>query len=168
LSELSPLHGSGISNFQEAGSAAKTPRMLDVLHFVCAILALVFFAAGALLWLRERRLKVWSRLRTSINKYSDSPCSRPCDILPYSTAEFLDPMLLPPNRLQAPPSRFVSMLARSITIGAFFFFVQCSALVALSLLDGTAALSSYADALTIAADAGNDILILIGVNPCDT
>jgi hypothetical protein len=60
------------------------------------------------------------------------------------------------------------MLARSITIGAFFFFVQCSALVALSLLDGTTALSSYADALTIAADAGNDILILIGANPCDT
>ena len=55
------------------------------------------------------------------------------------------------------------MLPRSITIGAFFFFVQCSALVALALLEDAS--SSYADTLTIAADAGNDILILIGAAP---
>jgi hypothetical protein len=57
------------------------------------------------------------------------------------------------------------MLPRSITIGAFFFFVQSSALVALPMLEQTASSSLYANALTIAADASNDILILIGAAP---
>ncbi len=69
------------------------------------------------------------------------------------------------SKLQSPPSRLIYILPRAITISSIFFFVQNSALLALPLLESS---SSFADALTIVADASNDILILIGAPrfPC--
>jgi hypothetical protein len=61
----------------------------------------------------------------------------------------------------APPSQLLYVLPRVILAGSFFFCMESSSLVALSLLDATSS-PYYEHLFTIISDAAGDVIILTG------
>ncbi len=62
---------------------------------------------------------------------------------------------------QEPPSQLLYVLPRVILVGSFFFCIESTSLVALSLLSA-ASNPYYEHSLTIISDVAGDIIILTG------